>query len=101
VPITSFSIGLGHYSTVFDAEMFALAHASSKVKKILDTHTMISHVKIYLDSMSSLKVIFKPYAHPAQQCSLLFWSNIIDLLSRMPGLEVDMKCVDVLFQPVM
>ena len=91
VPIASFSIGLGHRSTVFDAEMFALAHASSKVKKILDAHTIISHVKFYSDSTSSLKVIFEPYAHPAQQCSLLFRSNIIDLLNRMPGLEIDVK----------
>ena len=88
-PIASFSIGLGHYSTVFDAEMFALAHASSKVKKLLDTHTVINRVKFYSDSTSSLKVIFEPSAHPAQQCSLLFRSNIIDLLSRIPNLEID------------
>jgi ribonuclease HI len=89
VPIASFSIGLGRYSTVFDAEMFALAHASSKVKKILDAHTVINRVKFYSDSTSSLKVIFEPSAHPAQQCSLLFRSNIIDLLDRMPNLEID------------
>ena len=91
VPIASFSIGLGHYSTVFDAEMFALAHASSKVKKILDAHTAISHVKFYSDSTSSLKVIFEPSAHPAHQCSLLFRTNVIDLLSRMPDLEIDVR----------
>ena len=88
-PIASLSIGLGHYSTVFDAEMFALAHASPKVKKIVDAHTVINHIKFYSDSTSSLKVIFEPSTHLAQQCSLLFRSNIIDLLSRIPNLEID------------
>ena len=60
----------------------------SKVKKILDAHTIINRVKFYSDSTSSLKVIFEPSTHLAQQYSLLFRSNIIDLLSRMPNLEV-------------
>ena len=88
-PIFTYSIGLGESSTVFDAEMYALAHAGSKVKRILDTHTTVRTVKFYSDSTSSLKVIFDPSIHPAQQCSLLFRTNIVDLLDRMPDLVVN------------
>jgi len=88
-PIFTFSIGLGRSSTVFDAEIYALAHASSKVNRILDSHTTIRTVKFYSDSTSSLKVIFNPSIHPAQQCSLLFRTNIVGLLDRMPDLVVN------------
>ena len=83
------SIGLGQCSTVFNAEMWALAHASLKVNWILDTHTTIQTVKFSSDSTSLLKMIFNQSAHPAQQCSLLFRNNIVNLLSQMPNLMIN------------
>ena len=88
-PIFTSSISLGQCSTVFNAEMWALAHASSKVNRILDAQTTIRTVKFYSDSTSSLKMVFNPSAHPAQQCSLLFRNNVVNLLSRMPDLVIN------------
>jgi len=88
---SAWSIGLGHHSTVFDAEMFALAHAASKIKRILDTLTPIRSVFFYSDSSSALQKIFDPSTHPGQMASLLFCASIIALLGKFPLLEITLQ----------
>ena len=85
------SIGLGPRATVYDAELFALAHASSKVSAFVLDKPHIGEVFFYSDSSSALSSTFDPSTHPGQQCSLLFRKNVIGMLKRHPSLVIRAK----------
>jgi len=82
------SVGLGPRATVYDTELFALAHASSKASAFVLDKPHISEVFFYSDSSSALLSAFDPSTHPGQQCSLLFRKNIIGMLGRHPSLWI-------------
>ena len=91
IPITSFSVGLGEHASVFDAEMHALAHASTKVKRLMDGQILIQNVTFFSDSVSALLQITNPSAHPSQLPSLLFRDTCFSLLLRFPLLKITLK----------
>ena len=75
-----YSIGLGRRATVFDAEMYALAHAARKARDIIST-TNISRISFYSDSSSAVSEIVSPLLHPAQIASLIFLRHMSHILS--------------------
>jgi ribonuclease HI len=81
--IKSFSMGAGRHSTVFDAEMFALAHAAKKAK---DIHAMggVSAIHFFSDSSSTASMIADPTVHPAQLASIIFIRHISQILEANP-----------------
>lgn len=90
-PIASFLVGLGRHATVFDPKMHALAHASTKVKRLMDEQTLVQNVTFFSDSVSALLKITDPSAHPSQLPSLLFRDTCFSLLSRFPLLKIMLK----------
>jgi ribonuclease HI len=82
--IESFSMGAGKHSTVFDAEMFALAHAAKKAR---DIHAAggISSIHFFTDSSSAASMIVDPTVHPAQLASIIFIRHISHVLSTYPS----------------
>ena len=87
----SFAIPLSKGASVFDAEMHALAHASTRIKKFLTFRPHISEVKIYSDSSSSIQMIFNGSPHPSQQASILFRTNMLTLFNALPHLRVTVQ----------
>ena len=73
--------------------MFALAHASSRIRKFVTLRPTISEVLIHSDSTSSLQTIFRADAHPAQMASILFRTNFHALLTALPSLHVKVSWV--------
>jgi ribonuclease HI len=90
-PIFTLSLGLGEEAEVYDAEMFALAHAAHKVKMIMDRRTTIRRVHFYSDNTSALHTIFDPSPHPSQLCSLLFRSCVIKILRDFPDAAISLQ----------
>ena len=82
------SVGLGPRATVYDAELFALAHASSKASAFVLDKPHIGEVFFYSDSSSALSSAFDPSTHPRQRCSLLFRKNVIGMLGRHPSFRI-------------
>ena len=74
--VFSLSVGLGPRATVYDAELFALVHASSKASAFVLDKPHIGEV-FFSDSSSALRSVFDPSTHPGQRCLLLFRKNII------------------------
>ena len=87
----SFAIPLSKGASVFNAEMHALTHTSTCIKKFLTFYPHISEVKIYSDSSSSIQMIFDGSPHPSQQASILFCSNMLTLFNALPHLKVSMQ----------
>jgi ribonuclease HI len=88
--IESFSMGASRHSTVFDAEMFALAHAAKKAK---DIHAKggVSAIHFFSDSSSATTMIADPTVHPAQLTSIIFIQHISHILKPDPHPLVTLK----------
>jgi len=74
----------GSKSSSFDAEMFALAHASRTMLTWLLAHPHVSTVRMFSDASSALKVILSGTPHPAQTASINFRTNFHALFSSLP-----------------
>ena len=80
--IHRYSIGLGHRATVFDAEMYALAHAAMIARDVVSSSN-ISHIYFYSDSSSAVSEIVSPLLHPSQIASLVFLRHMSHILSSL------------------
>jgi len=89
--IFSIAIGLGPRATVYDAELFALAHASSKAATFVLGKPHIGEVLLFSDSSSALSSIFDPSTHPGQRCSLLFRKNVKEMFTEHASLRIKAK----------
>ena len=89
--VFSVQVGLGKRSTIYDAEMFALAHASMKASTFISDHPDIAHISFFSDNLSAIQSIFTPSVHPAQLCSLLFRKHIVSFLDSSPQTTVTVK----------
>ena len=87
------SVPFARKGSSFDAEMFALSHASSFLLRWLSKRPHVSWVHIFSDSSSSLKVIFSGKPHPAQLTSIQFRTNLLTLLNSRPNLRIDISWV--------
>ena len=86
--VFSLSVGLGPRATVYDAELFALAHASSKASAFVLGKPHIGEVFLFSDSSSALRSVFDPSTHPGQRCSLVFRKNVLDMFDRHASLHI-------------
>lgn len=86
--VFSISMGLGPRATVYDAELFALAHASSKAAAFVLDKPHIGEVFMFSDSSAALSSAFDPSTHPGQICSLLFRKNTLHMLALHPTLRI-------------
>ena len=90
-PVVHFQFGLGRRSTIYDAELFALAWASSKVAKYiasLPSPSPIRSVFFFSDNTSAIKTIANPFTHSSQSASLLFLHHISSITSLSPQVQV-------------
>ena len=85
--VFSLSVGLGPRATVYDAELLALAHASSKAEAFVLGKPHIGEVS-FSDSSSALRSVFDPSTHPDQRCSLVFRRSILDMFGRHVSLRI-------------
>ena len=85
--VFSLSVGLRPRATVYDAELFLLAHASSKASAFVLGKPHIGKVHLFSDS-SALRSVFDPSTHPGQWCSLLFHRNVMDMFDRHTSLYI-------------
>ena len=84
----SHSVRLGPRATVYDAELFALAHASLKASAFVLGKPHIGEVPLFLNSSSALSSAFDPSTHAGQRCSLIFHKNVIKMLFHHPALHI-------------
>ena len=77
--VFSLSVGLGPRATVYDTELFALAHASSAASAFVLSKPHIGEVFLFSDSSSALRSVFDLSTHPGQRCSLVFRKNVLDI----------------------
>jgi len=89
--VFSISMGLGPRATVYDAELFALAHASSKAATFVLGKPHIGEVFLFSDSSAALSSIFDPSTHPGQRCSLLFRKNVKDMFAQHASLRITVR----------
>ena len=75
----------------YDAEMYALGHAASKIKRTTEANPYIKHVLMFSDSSSALSQIFIGTPHPAQLASILFRHNMLLLFSSDSEIEVNIE----------
>ena len=85
--VFSLSVGLGPRATVYNAELFALAHASSKASAFVLGKPHIGEVFLFSDS-SALRSVFDPSTHPGQRCSLVFRKNVLDMFDWHASLHI-------------
>ena len=86
--VFSLSIPFALHASNFDAEMYALAHASDFVRRKVYNHSSITEVQFYCDTSSALESIFDPSPHPAQDASILFRVNIYSILTRFQDVKI-------------
>ena len=90
----------------WDAEMYALAHASYSINRTLQSNPRITRVQMFSDASSAIQKIFDGSPHPSQTASILFRSNFLDIFTRSSAIRITvtwtpghggtagMKCVD-------
>lgn len=86
--VFSLSVKLSRNTSSHDAEMFALAHAASRIHRFVTLRPTISMVHLHSDSTSSLQSIFCADPHPAQAASIQFRQHFHALLTALPSLRV-------------
>jgi len=86
--VFTISVKHSHKSSLFDAEMYAIAHASWGVLLYLDRNPTITKVKYYSDCSSALKSIMDGGPHAAQFASILFRIKTHKLLTKYPNVKV-------------
>ena len=70
--VFSLSVPFALHASNFDAEMYALAHASDFARRKIYNCSSINEVQFYCNASSALESIFSPSPHPAQEASILF-----------------------------
>ena len=91
--VFSLSVKLSRNTSSHDAEMFALAHAASRIHRFVTLRPTISMVHLHSDSTSSLQSIFCADPHPAQAASIQFRQHFHALLTALPSLRVKVDWV--------
>jgi hypothetical protein len=86
-------VGLGRRSTIFTAEMLALALASSKATSFARAHSLISNFIFFADNSSSIQSIFNTHIHPSQSFSIMFHNNVSSFLDSSPQTQVTVAWV--------
>jgi len=89
--VFTIAIGLGPRATVYDAELFALAHASSKAAAFVLGKPHIGEVLLFSDSSTALSSVFDPSTHPGQRCSLLFRKNVKEMFAKHASLRISAR----------
>ena len=79
------------HASAFDAEMYALAHASSLIRKVLTLNPTLDEVYLLSDCSSALQVIFDPSPHPSQAASIQFRTNLLAIMSANPNVKIDLE----------
>ena len=85
--VFSHKVPLAVRASNHDAEMMALAHASRLVRDTMLRTLDIREFHIFSDSTAALTSIFDPAPHAAQQASLLFRTNMLQLFSQRKDVE--------------
>jgi len=80
-------IPLAKRASNHDTEMMALAHASKLVRETMLGEPDIREFRIFSDSTASLTSIFDPGPHAAQQASLTFRKNMLQLFTEQLDVE--------------
>ena len=80
--IFSHKVPLTKRASNHDAEMMALSHAFKLIVETMLGMPDIWEFRIFSDSTASLMSIFNPAPHAAQQASLLFRSNMLQLFTE-------------------
>jgi ribonuclease HI len=81
------SVPFAKKASNYDAEMYALGHASSIIKRFVLSHPFISSIRIFSDATSAIEKIFDASPHPSQAASILFRTNLFDLFTARPTLK--------------
>ena len=95
-PVKKGRIHLGARTSIFDAEMWALAFAARAAKSYVDTIPpdgfTIRPTRIIFcsDNISALNTIFLTHHHPAQTASIIFRRTIDSFLSTFPSSTVQL-----------
>jgi len=89
--ITKVMVPFAQEASAFDAEMYALAHASSLIRKILTLNYDINEVYLLSDCSSALQVIFDPSPHPSQAASIMFRTNIHAIMTARSDVFIDLE----------
>jgi ribonuclease HI len=82
------SVPFAERASNYDAEMFALAHATSWIKREVLSSPLIKKIRIFSDASSAIEKIFDGSPHPSQLASILFKDALYELFIRRP----DIKC---------
>ena len=86
----SISVGLGRRSSVFDAEMFALALSAKRALELVSSGDVTS-ISFYSDSASALRLITSTNVHPSQVASFLFVRRVSQILSDFPHIQISLE----------
>ena len=73
-----------------DAEMMAMGHASKLVLDTMLGKPDIRKFRIFSDSTATLTSIFNPGPHAAQQASLMFRANMLELFTKRSDITGDL-----------
>ncbi|KAJ8508342.1 hypothetical protein ONZ45_g9376 [Pleurotus djamor] len=82
------AIGLGPHADNYDAEMFALAHASSAARTFPTEYPHLSRIRFFVDNTSAITSIYDTTPHPSQDASIIFRKNIDTILTNHPNISV-------------
>ena len=86
--IFTISVPFAKRASNYDAEMYALGHASSIIKRTVLSNHDITHVRIFSDASSAIEKIFDGSPHPSQEASILFRSNFHDVFTARKDIKV-------------
>ena len=84
----------GPRAEAYDAEMEALAQASSYALSALEDSALNTHsVHFFTDNTGAIQRIFKGTPGKAQSCSLRFRQNILQILDHLPDISITVEWV--------
>ena len=72
----------------WDAEMYALTHASFSINRFIQNHPHITRVQMFSDASSAIQKIFDGSPHPSQTASILFRNNFLDIFTRSSAIRI-------------
>ena len=85
----------GGRAEAYDAEMEALAQASSHIKTALTTGTLnnVHTIHFFADNTGAIQRIFKGTPGKAQECSIRFRQDILTILDQFPNTNITVEWV--------
>lgn len=84
---------LGKKAGVYDAEMYALAGASSTLTRLLEIYPQLRQIHFFTDNSAAIASIADTTAHAAQEAAIIFRGHVDDVLGHKHNLQIKLHWV--------